>query len=352
MDVHGNATVFCLLDAGGSILSTGSVATTALDLADLVRRLSQGEEVLAGQEVGTMSQFVHDTLTAAGIKILSFNAQQLRLIASSRKKTDKRDAYWIAKCLQTGMMPHPVYIPTPAVRRLRSLLAQRTSIAAERKRWLLRARSHLRAAGIVVPKGATKIERLLDGALARPDGLDVHLAEGLELCARQQRQLGEEQERVETALLREAKDIDAVRRLKTIPAVGDWVALTIYAWVGDIGRFRNARLLAAYAGLVPSVHQSGETLRSGGITKTGSSALRSVLVQAGHVLLFRCQAPETQPLKHLAQRVHTARARRKIAVVAAARHILRIAFYVLRDGTSYDPQRIRCEQAAEEAIAA
>jgi transposase len=134
--------------------------------------------------------------------------------------------------------------------------------------------------------------------------------------------------------------------------VGDWVAIAIYAAIGDIGRFRNARVLTSYAGLVPSVHQSGETLRSGGITKTGPPGLRSLLVQTGHVLLFRCHAPETLPLKQLAARVHLARARRKIAVVAAARHILRIAFYVLRDGTSYDPARIRSAQVKEGAIAA
>jgi transposase len=123
--------------------------------------------------------------------------------------------------------------------------------------------------------------------------------------------------------------------------VGAWVALSIYAWVGDISRFRNARRLTAYAGLVPSVHQSGESTRSGSITKEGSSALRSVLVQAGHVLLFRCDSVEARPLRQLAQRVHSARARRKVAVVAAARFILRTAFYILRDSTDYDPTRLR-----------
>jgi hypothetical protein len=47
------------------------------------------------------------------------------------------------------------------------------------------------------------------------------------------------------------------------------------------------------------------------------------------------------PLKALPLRVQTSRGRRKIAVVAAARHILRIAYYVMRDGTTYDPTRIR-----------
>ena len=341
MDVHGKETVYCLLDGQGEVVERGSVDTTVPKLTALVRRLLSTDTLLCGQEVGTMSHFVHDVVTEAGGKILSFNAQHLRMIASSRKKTDKRDAYWIAKCLQTGMMPHPVHIPTTEVRRLRSLLAQRRAIAGERKRWMLRARSHLRAVGTPVARGAGKITKRLEQVLACSEGLDAHRAEALELCARQEQQLRTELRRIEKTLFGEARRIDAVRRLRTMPAVGAWVGLAIYAGVGDIGRFRNARLLTAYAGLVPSVHQSGESTRLGAITKEGSSALRSVLVQAGHVLLFRCASEEARPLRQLAQRVHTARVRRKIAVVAAARFILRTAFYILRDGTSYEPQRLR-----------
>jgi transposase len=293
-----------------------------------------------------MSHFVHDVVTAAGARILSFNAHHLRMIASSRKKTDKRDAYWIGKCLQTGMMPHPVYIPTTEVRRLRSLLSQRRAIAGERKRWMLRARSQLRAAGMPLEKGEGKITRRLEQALSSSDGLDAYRAEALEVCARQEKQLRTELRQIEKTLYHEARRLDAVRRLRTIPAVGPWVALAIYASVGDIRRFRNARHLTAYAGLVPSIHQSGDSTRSGGITKEGSAFLRSVLVQGGHILLARCNAAEAQPLRRLPQRVHATRVRRKIAVVAAARFILRTAFYVLRDGTSYDPKRLR--GAAEE----
>jgi transposase len=77
-----------------------------------------------------------------------------------------------------------------------------------------------------------------------------------------------------TATIRdEAREIDAITRLITIPAVGLWVSVTIYAWVGDVSRFPSARHLAAYAGLVPSVWQSGDSERSGGITKQRSPAL-------------------------------------------------------------------------------
>lgn len=220
LDVHTAATVWCQLDGGGEVKARGKEPTTAPALTALVRRLSEDEELLVGQEVGKMSTFVHDVVTAAQVR------------------------------------------------------------------------------------------------------------------------------QVEATIRREASSIDAIRRLKTIPAVGDWVSVSIYAWVGDVSRFPNARSLAAYAGLVPSVWQSGTSERSGGITKQGSPALRRMLTQAGHVLLWRCRSVEAAPLKAIPMRVHTARKRRKIAVVAAARHILRIAYYVLRDGTVYDPARLAAAEPA------
>jgi len=107
MDVHSRSTVWCLLDASGEIAAEGKVETRPKELAVLVRELSVGQELVVGQEVGTMAYLVHDALVAAGTKILSFNAAQLRMIASSRKKTDRRDAYWIGRALASGMYPQP-----------------------------------------------------------------------------------------------------------------------------------------------------------------------------------------------------------------------------------------------------
>ncbi len=69
-----------------------------------------------------------DLLAPLDVKLLTFNPYHLRVIAASRKKTDKRDAFWLAKTVQSGMTPHPVYIPTGIVRQLRALLNERDSV--------------------------------------------------------------------------------------------------------------------------------------------------------------------------------------------------------------------------------
>jgi transposase len=308
--------------------------------------------LLVGQEVGTMAYLVHDALVAAGTKILSFNAAQLRMIASSRKKTDRRDAYWIARALASGMYPQPVYIPSGEIRELRALLKRRRVVQSDRNRWQYRARACLRASGFTPRLGGHYLRKSMPDYLTVDSGLEESRREMLGLCQRQEASLAAELKAVEAQLRQKTREIDAIARLGTIPGVGDLVATTIYAWVGEIERFPDAKSLGAYAGLVPSVWQSAASYTTGQITKQGSKALRSALVQSAHVLMNRCRSAQAAPLRAIGARIQTSRKRRKIASVALARHLLRIAFYILRDGTTYSPELLRGTRAPEDQAAA
>jgi transposase len=336
MDVHAKSTVWCLVNEAGAVVREGRVATTAPALTALVRELGS-EDLVAGQEVGTLTALVHDTLTASGVTILSFNAQQLRMIAASRKKTDRRDAYWLAKALQAGMYPHPVYVPTGEIRELRAWLSQRRALRADYNRWRYRARAALRAAGYPVGAGLKAFRAAL---AAEREGLPVSLATGLARCRRQEAALRAELAQLDATLRTRTQAVEAIARLQTVPGIGWVVATTLYAWVGDVTRFPRAKALAAYAGLVPTVRQSGGAVYVGGITKQGAPVLRATLIQAARVLVHRCRTTEAMPLQAIGLRIQGTRGRRKIAVVALARHLLRIAYYILRDGTTYDAHRV------------
>jgi transposase len=341
LDVHQSAIVWVLLNGSGDVVEHSKIDFSAKKLSALIQRLSKQETLQVGQEIGCQSTFVHDVVTAAGAKILSFNAYQLRMISSSRKKTDRRDAYWIAKCLQTGMMPHPVYVPTGVVRRLRSLLSQRDAITSEKRRWMLRARCYLRARGFVLPKRSRSITALYTHVSALPDGLDADLAESLEMCVRMERSLVTELNKLVKAIRKETKTIREIRQLMTIPGIGFLVATRFYACIGDASRFPNSSTIGSYIGLVPSVYNSGESERSGEITRQGSPALRSALIQSGHALIARCSPEKAGALKQHALRVMEHRRRRKIAVVAAAHKIARIAYHVMRNGKDFDLTLLR-----------
>ena len=180
----------------------------------------------------------------------------------------------------------------------------------------------------------------LRAALAHRSGRTTEsLTDTIALCRRQEAVLRAELQRVDAALRARAASIDAIQRLMTIPGIGLLAATAIYARVGDVSRFPTAKRLAAYAGLVPTVRQSGGAVHVGGITKQGAPALRTALVQASHVLLARCRRAEAAPLQAIGLRIRGSRGRRKIAVVALARHLLRIGYYILRD-TTYDAARL------------
>ena len=129
---------------------------------------------------------------------------------------------------------------------------------------------------------------------------------------------------------------DRVRRLKTIPQVGDRVAELVVATLDDARRFKNARQVSAYAGLVPKQYQSGQMNRLGRITGQGPGLLRRVLVQSAWGLARREGTRGKEVFERLC---HGQRTRRKQAAVALARKILIWCWAILRDGGVWDESR-------------
>ena len=171
-----------------------------------------------------------------------------------------------------------------------------------------------------------------------PEGLAGDIVESVELGQEFIDKLDRELAELDGVIDRAVRDNEVVKRLQTIPGVGRVIATTLYATVGDIRRFRSARELCSYAGLVPSVRQSGDVERMGRITKQGNGALRSVLVQGAHRVSF-LQSKQAEALRERFHRMYEHRGRRKIAIVATARHMLRIAYYVWRDEVPYRPPK-------------
>lgn len=343
IDVHSSASVWCLLDNDGQLVERGRVATTRPALMALAEKLSDGGPILAGHEVGTQVYLVHDAFSDAGVKIEAFNAAHLRMIAASRKKTDKRDSYWIARALQTGMKPHPVYIPRGHVREIRGLLAQREAVVEDLKRWRLRARAQLRARGVCIPRGSWRIDALVDQTLESPDGVDTDLLAALGLCDRTTALFTEELAELEAELAARVQGNEVVERLRTIPGFGKLVSACFYATICEVERFSNARSLTSYVGLVPSIRQTGDVAHLGHISKEGSPRMRRLLVQAAHTVI-RSSRADAQPLRSIYQRIQANKKRKKIAVIALARHLAKIAYHVWKDETEYNPKHLRCSE--------
>ena len=140
-------------------------------------------------------------------------------------------------------------------------------------------------------------------------------------------------ERVEAKLESLAAADKRVARLRTIPGVGPRLAEVVVAMIDDPKRFKNAKQVGAYAGLVPKQYESGTMSRQGRITGQGNKLLRALLVEVAW--LMRRYNPT---LRAIFERVgRGSKTRRKIAVVATARRLLVMCWAMLRDGTTWRP---------------
>jgi transposase len=122
-----------------------------------------------------------------------------------------------------------------------------------------------------------------------------------------------------------------VRRLRTIPGVGPRLSELVVAMIDDPARFKSARQVSAYAGMVPRRYQSGQMDRSGRISKAGSGILRKLLVEIAWGML-RNNPHGRGVFTRISKGQKT---RRKQAAVALGRKVLCWCWAMLRDETEW-----------------
>jgi transposase len=133
-------------------------------------------------------------------------------------------------------------------------------------------------------------------------------------------------------LLAIVRDDDVCRRLMTVPGVGPVVALTYRVTVDVPARFRNSKAVGAVFGLTPSKYQSGESERTGGISRCGDEMMRMMLYEAAQSMLVR--SAKWSWLKAWAMKIARHRGMKK-AIVALARRLAVIMHRMWVDGTEF-----------------
>lgn len=293
-------------------------------------------------EVGTVTGWVHDVARALGIdvQVANPNTEGWRW-RRVKRKTDRDDALKLARLSVANQLP-TVWMPTPRVRQWRSLIHYRHALVSRRTAIRNNIRSILDAQGRGLATGKkawTESGWEWLGEIAKP----------IEACSANELWRG--QIDTERALLRDLqRQIDAVEarldalaatdprtaRVRSIPGVGPRLSEAVVAWIDDPSRFRNARAVGSYVGLVPRRRQSGTYDRSGRVTKQGPSLLRKLLVEVAWIM--RQHNPHAAALfKKLSK---GERSRHKQAMVALARRVLTWCWAILRDGSTWDAERL------------
>ncbi len=281
-------------------------------------------------EAGGQTRWIYDELRKLGIRVYVVNPNKVKAIAISKRKTDKIDAKLLSNLLRLEALPHEVIMAEGRIRELRDLMQARTKVIESYTNLMNYLRGLLRQEGVRIPERAFANPDKFNELLKRP--LPEHILQIMIRYAKLIDKLVKEKKKLEQKIFK--YNSDDISLIKTIPGMGEVSSRTIEAAIGQIKRFKKAKQLASYCGLVPSVRASGERTEYGHITREGRSEVRRVGVQCAHALL-RSKSKDSYPLK--AWHAQIARRRGyKTAIVALARKLITIVFYVLRDRKPYD----------------
>ncbi|MEW6592910.1 MAG: IS110 family transposase [Candidatus Hadarchaeota archaeon] len=314
LDVHKRTCHATVMDENGAIIRQEKFLNRTEELDRFFEGM-RGAKV--AMEAGYCWQPAYYRLEGMGHEVKLAHPFKTRIIAEAKIKTDASDSEALAQLLRLDWLPTS-YVPPDGIRELRELVRLHVYLTRERTRFKNKIRSEMNKRGIEIAGDPfTKRRRpLLRGmevkAIDSYLEIEVSLYERIKVLERE--------------LKLRAQENEDARLLMTIPGVGYFSALAILAEIGDIDRFPNAEKLCSYVGLVPSLHQSGATVRLGRITKQGSAMLRWVLVECSWMHIRN--ARDTQ-LKLFFHRI-SKRKGRAIAITATARKLLVAVYWMLK----------------------
>lgn len=345
IDLGNRKSVACIYDSSGKELGYKTIQTRPDQFQELYRQHRPDRLVI---EISPLAGWVHDGAREAGVReieVANTNEDAWRW-KHVKRKTDRRDALKLAQLSAMNQLK-TVYIPKPEVRQWRSLIEYRDTLMNDRVAIQNRIRGLLTQQAIVWPrgrKGWTRQMRKQLQSMARPlteaDGADTWRGT-LAIELHRLEQVEEHLCRVEEKLEEIAAKDRRVQLVRTIPGVGIRGAETIVASLDDPHRFSNGRKVSAYAGMVPRQFQSGDSDRSGKITKDGRALLRKMLVEVAWIALRH-----NPWLRRTYERIHRgSKTRKKKAIVAVGRRLLVMAWAMMRDGTVWSPPEETSEPA-------
>ncbi len=329
IDVHKKMCVACLQDETGHIITELEFENKKSGFEKLLQ-LVEGKEAKAVME-STANLWIrlYTELEAAGIGVVLSNPSRNRIIAESVKVTDKVCAGMLTTLLRTGFIAQ-CHVPPPEVRAMRVLIRYRTKLVQDLTRVKNRIHSILQKYELP-PCTYTDLfgkrgVQWLETVVPLVDPVDQFVL-GMELSRISE--LKGRIEQVEQKIASQAVITEEVTTLLSLIGVDYFTATLFLCEVSDINRFPSASKLTSWLGLVPRVHQSGETMYQGRITKRGSPLVRWALIQAAQV------AVRHDP--HWAEKFNRISSRRgsQIAYVAIARELAVTMYHMLMRNEPY-----------------
>ena len=333
LDVGDKTSRCCVLGPDGEVLAESSVATTK---KAITQKFSAMPRCRVAMEVGTHSPWLSRLLTSLGFEVIVANARQLPLISASSRKNDRMDAHMLARLARIDpQLLRPIRHRSEQAQADLMTIRIRAALVEARTSLVNAARGFSKALGERLPScdadslGVEKMDALPEPLRERL----LPLLEQIETLTEQIHKLDATVEQIARTQYPETK------LLTQVHGVGTLIALTFCLTLEDGERFQKSRDVGCYVGLRPKQCESGESQPQLRISKEGDRYLRSLLVQAAHIVLSR-RAPDTDLQRwglKLAER--GGKNAKKRAVVAVARKLAVLLHRLWVCGEVYEPLR-------------
>jgi transposase len=280
LDTHKKFIVGCVKDNQGNIVFERKFKNDPHEIDKFFVNVHKDSKIAL--ESSSCWQAVFDYLVDKGYEVKLSNPMKTRLIGESKKKTDWEDARKLADLLRMNMLPLS-YAAPHHVRVQRQITRHRLSLTSMRTQTKNKIHAIIRRHGYQFEIDDLFTEK----------GLQVLASIDLPMCDRFEldqyighirhytHNINQTQERIEEM----SKDDPFARNLCTHAGISYYSSLMITGEIGDIRRFKKAKKLVSYAGLSPSVSQSGEKCYIGPISKQGSKNLRWILIQCANAAI-------------------------------------------------------------------
>ena len=365
IDVHKKLIVACFRQGNKQeIRDFGATTRELLEMADWLRE--GGCEMVAMESTSSYWKPLYNILETCELKAMVVNASHMKAVPG--RKTDVKDAEWIADLLQHGLLSAS-YIPDRDQRELRELVRYRRSLVGERNRELNRLQKMLEGANIKISGTITDIngksarnilEHILSGKKIDSAEYDILyqkkvIAHNLKATKEQilddlNGVMSDLQRKMMRILLNHLDELNAhIRELdddidnsmkpeekkgaeviQEIPGIGNTSAQAIISVIGsDMERFPTDAHLSSWAGLCPGSNESAHKRKSGRTTK-GNALLRETLVVCAHAAVKNKKSYFSAQFTRV-----SAHRGKKRAYVAVAHSMLVAIYHMLKDGVAF-----------------
>jgi transposase len=331
MDVGDRLSHYCALDADGSVLAEGRVATTPAAIE--LHFKAAGRKRIA-IEAGMHSPWLSRLFQRMGHEVLVANPRKLRLIYENQRKSDRVDAEYLARVARLDpkllcALEHRSELGQCHL----AIIRARDTLVRSRGRLIQHVRSAIKALGERVPSGTAEVFHKR-AAACLPHGLREALLPLIEMIEQLTTRIREFDRKVEQLADDRYPDTSA---LTQVCGVGSLTALAYILTLEDEQRFRRSRSVGAWLGLVPGQHDSGESQPQWHITKEGDPYLRRLLVGSAQYILGPFAKDCDLRRYGLAIAARGGANARKRAVVAVARKLAVLLHRLWRTREVYEP---------------